>query len=132
MTLTPGAALTPRSAVAVRVVPFVVFLVLTSLQGALGPASPFWVYALKTAAGAAGLVWMWRRVSELQWRFSGLGLAAGVGVAGLWIGLDPYYPKPPLAGTTWNPFEAFPQQPALAWSLVGIALIVAIAVLAMK
>ena len=50
-----------------RVLPFVVFLVLTSCQGSLGPESHFWVYLAKCVVGA-WMIWVtWPLVSEMRW-----------------------------------------------------------------
>jgi hypothetical protein len=44
------------SPVAIRVVPFAAFLVLTAGQGRLGEHSQYWLYLAKTVAGA-GMIW---------------------------------------------------------------------------
>ncbi|MGA2683782.1 MAG: CAAX prenyl protease-related protein [Verrucomicrobiota bacterium] len=115
----------------VRVAPFVVFLVLTSCQGRFGAASAYWFYLAKTLVA----VWLIREmrplVSEMRWAISWEALVVGVGVFGLWIGLDPFYPKLPeiitklglskFFGThqaIWNPHEQFGQNSALAWLMI--------------
>ena len=54
-----------------RVLPFVVFLVLTSAQGSFGPDSQFWVYLLKTLVGVWMIWTIWPLVGELRWSLSG-------------------------------------------------------------
>ena len=99
----------------VRVVPFAIFVGLTSLQGRLGENSQYWFYFAKTIVGAAMLFVIWRHVAELEWRFSWAAVVVGVAVFVLWVGLDeliarlglPPYPKLKIAGGPWNPNEAF-------------------------
>src|SRR5690349_19770678 len=76
----------------VRVLPFVVFVGLTALQGELGEASKYWLYFAKTIVGAL-VVWaVWPLIVEAGVRFSKQALVAGVGVFGIWVGFDRYYP----------------------------------------
>jgi uncharacterized protein len=115
----------PLSPLQARVLPFAIFVALTFVQGWFGDASRFWVYALKTGIGA-GLIWMvWPLVTEMRWRFNGEALAAGLLVAALWIGLDPFYPKLSSLNnnTPWNPHLAFGDQSTLAWSFVVVRLV---------
>ena len=81
-----------RFPVGVRVVPFLSFLALTFCQGQFGEASRYWVYFLKTLAGA-GMLWaVWPWIPEMRWRWSWAGVAAGLGVFLFWVGLDGLYP----------------------------------------
>ena len=60
-----------------RVLPFVVFVVLTACQGSFGPESHFWLYLAKCVAGG-WLVWLtWPLVSEMRWTISFQALFAG-------------------------------------------------------
>ena len=129
----------------VRVGPFLVFVVLTALQGQLGEASRYWIYALKTAAGAA-LIWMiWPWVSEMRWKVSGSAVLTGVIVCAVWVGLDGLYPSldamvrqllcpvarplgfeqwcaaDPTPPEPWNPHLHF--SPAVAWGLVVVRIV---------
>jgi hypothetical protein len=80
------------SPVAARVVPFVLFCAITWFQGKLGRDSQYWVYLAKTILGA-WMVWAVRPLwSEMEWRCSWEGVAAGILVFGLWVGLDGLYP----------------------------------------
>ena len=64
-----------------RVAPFVIFLILTSLQGHWGEPSRYWLYLAKTVVGI-GLIWLMRpAVSEMRWAFSWEAVAVGVAVS---------------------------------------------------
>lgn len=127
----------------VRVVPFVVFLVFTSLQGHWGEASRYWLYLAKTIIGV-GLIWYMRPlVTEMRWKFGWEAVVVGVGVFAIWVGLDGLYPSldqliqnylcPVLkavglggwcpqpaaaAKPAWNPNAQFGAGTALAWLFV--------------
>jgi hypothetical protein len=84
-----------RSPAIARLLPFAVFVVLTSLGGweLLGPASIYWMYVLKTLVGA-WLIWEARPfIPEMRWALSWEAVAAGVLVFALWVGLDGKYPR---------------------------------------
>jgi len=112
-----------------RVAPFAVFVVLTALQGMFGPASRYWLYAVKTVVG----VWMlWEArafVPEMRWKFSLEALLVGVLIFGVWVGLDGYYPRFGKVGEGWNPHEQFGTNSPTAWFYVlarmaGVTLVV--------
>src|SRR5690349_20123844 len=76
----------------VRVVPFLLFVGLTALQGQWSEASRYWIYVLKTFIGV-GLIWMtWPWISEMRCRFSLDAVVVGIAVFALWVGLDGCYP----------------------------------------
>ena len=75
-----------------RVLPFVLFLGLTALQGELGEGSKYWLYVAKTILGAICVVVVWPLVQEAGVRFSWQAVTAGVAVFLIWVGLDPFYP----------------------------------------
>jgi membrane protease YdiL (CAAX protease family) len=77
----------------VRVVPFVVFVMITAGQGMFGESSRYWGYLAKTVVGAALLFVVWPSIAEMRWRLSGSAILAGVGVFVLWVGLDSLYPS---------------------------------------
>lgn len=120
-----------QSPIAVRVVPFVVFLGLTFMQGWFGEASRYWVYVLKTLVGM-WLIWEMRPfVAELRLAWSWEALAVGVAVCVMWIGLDGFYPKlSELTGMgggsdapkPWNPHAQFGEGSLLAWAVIGVRL----------
>jgi uncharacterized protein len=106
-----------------RVLPFVIFLAFTLVQGRLGEASPFWVYALKSLFGAAAIWVVWPLVTEMRWRFSAEAVLAGVLVFVLWVGLDPFYPRIGGGADGWNPHLVFGQHSVAAWSFIGIRIL---------
>ncbi|MBI3882458.1 MAG: CAAX prenyl protease-related protein [Verrucomicrobia bacterium] len=122
------------SPLAVRVVPFAVFLVLTWAQGQCGETGRYWFYLAKTLAGAALLAVVWKSISECRWAFSWEAVVAGVAVFALWVGLDGLYPpldallaKVGLGGTAtgksplpWNPHAQFGDGSALAWLFIAV------------
>ena len=123
------------SAIAVRVLPFAVFVGLTALQGQFGEGSRYGLYLGKTLVGA-WMVWVWRdRLPECRWAFSWEALVVGVAVFGLWVGLDGRYPSltelPRLVGLgrppdpeslpqPWNPHAYFGSGSAAAWVFVAV------------
>jgi CAAX prenyl protease-like protein len=123
-----------KSPLLARAVPYVVFLVLTQVQGSFGEAGRYWIYLAKTLVGA-WLIWEVRGVvAEMRWKFSWEAVAVGVGVFVMWVGIDPYYPgldvlmykiglgsdpaKNPA--TPWNPLAQFGSGSALAWLFVVV------------
>ena len=123
-----------RSPMAARVVPFVVFAAFTVCQGKFGESSRYWVYFVKTIAGA-WLIWVMRPlVSEMKWKFSWEAVVVGIAVFAMWVGIDPLYP--PLdrllsyvgfakagmdAGSAlnlWNPRAHYGEASALAWMFI--------------
>lgn len=128
-----------------RVVPFLIFLLLTFLQGQFGEASRYWFYFAKTFVGA-GMLWaVWPLIAELRWKISWEAVVVGILVFVMWVGLDGIYPslgqlsqnladsfpsmKPLLKGLGflseekagvihWNPHELFGSGTALAWMFI--------------
>ncbi len=125
----------------VRVVPFLIFLLLTLCQGKFGEASRYWFYFAKTIAGA-GMLWViWPFIPEMRWKFSWEAVVVGVGVLVMWIGLDGYYPSTdqmtqkyfcpvlrwigleswcpkPAEIKPWNPHQQFGFNSTLAWVFI--------------
>lgn len=131
----------------VRVLPFVVFVVLTYCQGKWGEPSRYWFYLAKSGVGAV-LLWMvWPWVRELRFQVSWAAVAAGVGVFVFWVGLDGLYPgldvlmrqyicpglrKLGLGGLCtasaqeslpWNPHQQFEGNAVLVWLFIGVRLL---------
>ena len=108
----------------VRVAPFVVFVLLTALEGRLGDGSRYWMYLAKTLVGG-WMLWMFRHaIPEMRWRFSWAGVIVGVIVFALWVGLDGLYPKwGSPAPTGWNPFAHFGSGTVAAWFFFGVRLV---------
>lgn len=110
-----------------RIAPFVVWVVLTSLEGMFGEASYYWVYALKSVIGA-WMVWaIWPAVQEMRWRVSWEAIVVGVLVFFLWVGMEGHYP--PLnkilswdtsgeKSSHWNVFEFFGERSVWAWVFI--------------
>jgi len=104
-----------------RVVPFVVFVGLTFLQGRLGVSSPFWIYAFKTSVGA-WFVWIVRPlIPEMKWKLSWSGVVTGVIIFVVWVGIDGWYPKISAGGSAWNPRLQF--DPMAAWIFIVIRIV---------
>jgi uncharacterized protein len=81
-----------RSPIPARILPFAAFAALTLIQGRLGDAPQYWIYALKTAVGAWLLLLVRPYVKEMKWAFSWEAAAAGVLVFVAWVGLEGHYP----------------------------------------
>lgn len=113
----------PNSNTAVRVLPFLIFLLLTSLQGKFGEASRYWIYFAKTLLGAAMLWAVWPSVAEMRWKLSWEAVVVGFGVFGLWVGLDNFYMHGGAPGTPWNPHQHFGEGTTLAWLFILVRLV---------
>ncbi len=119
-----------------RAAPFVLFLLLGSLQGKLFPDSEYWMYLAKTVAAGA-LLWVWRRrIVEMRWRFSWTGVAVGVGISLIWLAAEGRVPSleqlwarvrgsevPAPAGGEWNPVAHFAGNAALGWFFVAVRIV---------
>src|SRR5262245_36803796 len=129
-----------------RALPFLVFLGLTFCQGKLGEASRYWIYLAKTLV-AAWMLWSLRpMITEMKWKLSWEGIAVGVGVFALWVGLEGNYPSmdelnkkllSPLlnslglmkgegattASPAWNPQAHFGAGSLLAFFFLGVRII---------
>ncbi|PYI82475.1 MAG: CAAX prenyl protease-related protein [Verrucomicrobia bacterium] len=125
-----------------RTLPFLIFLGLTFCQGKFGDSSRYWFYLLKTLV-VAWMLWSLRPViAEMKWALSWEGVAVGIGVFVLWVGLDGFYPSldelnkrilcpllSPLGlmkcDTTasvavWNPHAQFGADSTLAWFFICV------------
>ena len=103
-----------------RVLPFFVFLVLTSTQGSFGPESQFWAYLIKILIGV-WMVWIiWPLVGEMRWAFSFEAVGAGILVFLLWIGLDFPYPKLISADDSWDLHKNFGDDLTIIWFFAGV------------
>ena len=118
-----------RTPLSARVLPFVLFVLLTSSQELFSPAGRYWVYLARTLAGAAMLLAIWPAVQEMRWKFSWEALVVGVAVFVMWAGLDDFlillglknsYPKWAIGGGPWNPFSQFGKDSALAWFFIVV------------
>lgn len=103
-----------------RVAPFVIFVVLTALQGKLGESSAYWLYFVKTVVGA-WLIWEMRPfVQEMRWKISWESVVVGVAVFAVWVGLDGLYPRLTTLGSGWNPMTQFGQGSTAAWFYIVV------------
>lgn len=122
-----------------RVLPFLVWMVFTSIPGDFYSGALFWNYALKTIAVGALLVWLRPWLPEMRWAVSLEAVGVGLGIAVLWLAYERWLPtgsqlagwvesgfgqmpkvKPP---DPWNPVAHFAAVPALGWGLVAIRVI---------
>lgn len=116
-----------------RVLPFAIFLGMTAIQGLLGEAGRYWIYAAKTFLGAVILWQVWPFVREMRWRVTMAGIGVGVVIFVLWVALDPLVPnqqklwlqlgisKPPATPELpWNPFLQFGDTSFLGWFFVVV------------
>ena len=102
-----------------RIAPFVIFVVLTTLQGQIGEASRYWLYLVKTLVGA-WVIWQMRPiVEEMRWKISWEAVVVGVAIFAVWVGLDGFYPRlSKLEEGGWNPHTQFGQGSGVAWFYV--------------
>ena len=118
-------ALTPAVA---RCLPFGVFMVLLALRSLLdeeATAALRWLYAVQAGAAAGALAWLWRHYSELErvrvraaprsFLTTGLAVAVGLAVFGLWIQLTAPWMRLGEPSTTFVPVDAAGQ---LQWPLI--------------
>jgi CAAX prenyl protease-like protein len=122
------------SPIAVRVVPFAVFLALTAAQSSFGESGRYWFYFLKTVAGA-WMIWEVRPfIPEMKWAFSVPAVLAGIFVFVMWVGLQDFLrmlglnPESAVMKSTdatgpWNPLKAFGDEPAIGWFFVGVRIL---------
>ena len=103
-----------------RVLPFAIFLVLTSCQGSLGTESHFWVYLAKCVVGVWLIRVTWPLVSEMRWVISFEALLAGTLVFILWVTLDVPYTKFSQPDDSWNLQKQFAAAPVMVWVFAGV------------
>lgn len=117
-----------KSPTRARVLPFFIFLALTSLQGESGTPKSFWLYLAKSVLGL-WMIWEMRSlVKEMRWAFSWEAVVVGIGVCVVWVGLDPYYPQnhlvfSPIEGEEWNPNNLYGQGTTLAWFFIAVRIL---------
>jgi CAAX prenyl protease-like protein len=111
------------SPVLVRVIPFAVFAALTMLQGRLGDASQYWIYALKTVIGAWLLWLVFPYVKEMRWKLSWEAVIVGIAVFVVWVGLDGYYPLLAERTGSFNPQRTYGDGSVLALVFIIVRMI---------
>jgi hypothetical protein len=118
------------SATAVRVFPFVLFIVLTACQDLFGSGPAYWFYFVKTLV-VGWLLWTLRpHIPEMRWTVSLEAVAVGLLVFIIWVGLDPFlmwlgfdhsYPKLFASrAQPWNPHHEFGHGSFLAWFFIAV------------
>ena len=123
-----------ESPVLARVLPFVLFVVLTSGQGQIGSDSAYWIYLLKTLVGIWLIIEMRPFVTEMRWSFSVEAVAVGIAICALWVGISgdwtaqsTLWVKLGLAHPSaakappWNPQASF--GPVLAWFFIAVRIL---------
>ena len=121
-------ALSLNRAALVRIAPFVLFMVLLYVRGALpadgsGWVDPRWVYGWSVLLVGGLLLWCWPEYGELSrqnlpsWKETLLAVGVGLLVFVLWINLD--LPGLRLAPPTAN-FRPVDAQGQLQWPLIAV------------
>ena len=123
-----------ESPILARVLPFVLFVLLTSGQGQFGPDSPYWVYLLKTLVGIWLIIEMRPFIAEMRWSFSIEAVVVGIAVFALWVGISGDWTTqtslwvklgmahpPTTKAPSWNPQASF--GPALAWFFIAVRIL---------
>lgn len=131
--MNPLVAKVSASPALARVLPFAAFLGLTALQGSLGEPGRYWIYFAKCLVGIWLLRLVWPFVTEMRWRVSMPAILLGIGIFGVWVGLDSLVPNqqqlwvklglskaPTTPAPAWNPFAQFGDGAALAWFFVVV------------
>lgn len=121
------------SPVTARVAPFVIFVLLTALQGHWGAASAYWIYLAKSLAGIWLIHEMRPYVAEMRWAFSWEAIAVGIGIFALWIGIsggwtaqDSLWHKlglshaPKSSDSIWDPVTAFGGYSPAVWFFLAV------------
>lgn len=104
-----------------RIAPFVVFVVLTAMQGQFGEDSKYWLYLAKTVVGA-WMIWETRPyVEEMRWAVSLEAVIVGVAIFVVWVGLDGLYPRLSEPEASWNPIQHF--SPPVGWFYVAVRIL---------
>jgi len=123
-----------ESPILARVLPFVLFVLLTSGQGQFGPDSAYWIYLLKTLVGIWLIIEMRPFITEMRWSFSLEAVVVGIAVCALWVGVSGDWTTqtslwvklglthPSAAKTpSWNPQASF--GPVLAWFFIAVRIL---------
>ena len=111
------------SVIHARVVPYVIIIALTFVQDAFERPASLLVVLAQDAGGRLVYLEMSPVVPEMKWAVSWEGVAAGVLVFLIWVGLDPYYPKMEFlfkVGKPWNPFKEFGDGSAMGIFFVAV------------
>jgi hypothetical protein len=77
-----------ESPILARILPFVLFVLLTFGQGRFGPDSAYWIYLLKTLVGIWLIFEMRPFIAEMRWSFSAEAVIVGIAVFVIWVGIS--------------------------------------------
>lgn len=106
------------SPAAVRIAPFLIFVLLTAAQGKFGVESTFWIYLAKTLLGAWMIFAARPFAAEMRWAISWEAIFIGILIFAIWVGLDPLYPHWQKNPAGWNPDLQFGENSAPAWLFI--------------
>ena len=106
-----------------RAVPFVIFGLLSVVQGWFGDNTQYYIYALKTVIGIWILLLVRSSVPEMRWDLSWSGVIVGAGIFWAWVGLDGHYPKIFTEAEGFNPNRSYGVHSVLANTFIGVRLI---------
>lgn len=112
------------------VVPFALFMIVTTLEGQFKDHY-VWVYILKAVLVTAALIYFRKTWRDIKPDFKGfaLGVVVGVAIIAQWILIDKYVPYPHMGERVgYNPFKEIPEDPKrllfLAVRFYGLVLMV--------
>jgi CAAX prenyl protease-like protein len=124
------------SPAAVRVAPFVIFVLLTAAQGKFGAASVYWFYLAKTLVGLWLIIEIRPLIAEMRWAISWEAVLVGVGIFAVWVGISGEWTTqsslwvklglahpPEKFVADWNPAEQFGAGSALAWLFISTRIV---------
>ncbi len=119
------------SPVAVRILPFLLFFLVTLMQGHFFAGSAYWCYLAKTLLGVWMIYEIHPVVSEMRWAFSWEAVVVGIGIFVLWIGISGEWTTqnslwvklgvahaPQTPSPVWNPNETFGNGSPMAWLFI--------------
>ena len=121
-----------ESPIGSRTIPFLIFVILTFAQGYVAEPGQYWIYLTKLLIAGWLLMLARPSIPELRWNLSWPAVAAGLGVFGVWVGLDPLlerlgwagsYPKLNLPGQPWDPSASFGSATVAAWFFIGVRIL---------
>lgn len=90
-----------------RILPYLIVVVLTGIQGVVGGVWPFWIYFLKCIVGALIVLLLRRYLLELQLQLNFVSVAIGIMLFLVWVFADPLYPKFSEAESRWQSLQSW-------------------------
>lgn len=120
----------------VRIVPFIIFVLLTAAQGEFGPDSAYWFYFAKTLVGLGMIMALRPLIAEMRWAFSWQAVVVGVGIFAVWVGITGEWATQStlwvklglthaskIPSPAWNPNEQFGNGSVLAWFFIAVRIL---------